>query len=63
MIESRVSQLLKQSRSRHSIVISPELRRASAQYQAVRKESRATREDLRRLASEDRYLEALNQRL
>lgn len=56
MIESRVSQLLKQSRSRHSIVISPELRRASAQYQAVRKESRATRDDLRRLASEERYL-------
>jgi hypothetical protein len=37
LMESRVSQLLGRSRSRHEVIDNPKLRRASVQYQRERK--------------------------
>ena len=40
MSESRVSQLLQRSRSRHEVIDDPKLRRASIQYQRERRRGR-----------------------
>jgi hypothetical protein len=55
MSESRVSELLKRSRSRHEVVISKELRKVSADYQNQKAKSREANESLRKMMSEMRY--------
>ncbi len=55
MSESRVGELLRHSRSRHEVIVSRELRKASVDYRRQRREARQANEDVRKLLSEMRY--------
>ena len=55
MSESRVSELLRHSRSRHEVISNRELRKVSVDYRIQRREARQANEDVRILLSEVRY--------
>lgn len=56
MNESRISQLLARSRSRHEVLISPELRKISKEWQEQKRVSRQSNEEFRKMIREMRYM-------
>ena len=57
------SPYLRQSRSRHERIVSPELRKASILWRKEKKESRGLEAEVSKITRELRYYEQLNRRL
>jgi hypothetical protein len=56
MNESRISQLLTRSRSRHEVLINPELRKISQEWLEQKRLSQQSNEEFRKMVREMRYM-------